>query len=642
MEFAKKGNFFTGCNYWASHAGTNMWSDWQPDVIEKDMRLLSEGGLKILRVFPLWPVFQPIKALRSGYGDVREFRAGEDLLKDDEAGKAGISMEAISCFKEFISIAEKYGFKLIVGLVTGWMSGRFYAPDALAHLNAITDPSSIKWQIRFVKFFVKYFNGEKSIVGWDLGNECNCMGKVSTRDEAWLWSSTIANAIRACDNIRPVISGMHSISPLGEWAIEDQGEITDLLTTHPYPLFTPGCNLDPLNSIRSILHATAESCYYRDIGNKPCFVEEIGSLSNMLASESTVAQYVRPNLFTLWAHDLRGFLWWCGFDQHFLTHAPYDWCSTEGELGLVRADKSAKPVFDILKEFSQFISTFPLKQLPERIRDAVCIISDGQEHWKIAYNSFILAKQAGIDIEFQYETQNIKEAQLYMLPSIKGLKVINKHVWMQLIEKVKAGAVLYISYEDGLLDRFEEVAGVRVEMRQYRYKNTFVKMEKLDGQPVLGMNSAVKLTLNPVNARVLGTEEDGNPVFTCAELGKGKVFFLSFPVEQELSNRAAGYHNSDSESYWKIYKHIASKISREKVVYNESPMIGVTEHPIDQNSRIIAAVNYSTTDSEAIFYTCSDWEPEEVYYGNCIKKEGQRLSAIIPANDALVFKLTKL
>jgi len=32
----EEGKFITGCNYWASHAGTNIWSDWRPDVIEKD------------------------------------------------------------------------------------------------------------------------------------------------------------------------------------------------------------------------------------------------------------------------------------------------------------------------------------------------------------------------------------------------------------------------------------------------------------------------------------------------------------------------------------------------------------------------------------------------------------------------------
>ena len=37
QKLFESGKFFTGCNYWASHAGTNMWHDWQPDVVESDL-----------------------------------------------------------------------------------------------------------------------------------------------------------------------------------------------------------------------------------------------------------------------------------------------------------------------------------------------------------------------------------------------------------------------------------------------------------------------------------------------------------------------------------------------------------------------------------------------------------------------------
>ena len=31
------GAFYTGCNYWASHAGVYMWRDWNGEQVEKDM-----------------------------------------------------------------------------------------------------------------------------------------------------------------------------------------------------------------------------------------------------------------------------------------------------------------------------------------------------------------------------------------------------------------------------------------------------------------------------------------------------------------------------------------------------------------------------------------------------------------------------
>lgn len=59
-DLTKDGNFVVGCNYWASYAGTHMWQNWKPEIIEKDFKQLSENGIKVLRVFPLWPEFQPI------------------------------------------------------------------------------------------------------------------------------------------------------------------------------------------------------------------------------------------------------------------------------------------------------------------------------------------------------------------------------------------------------------------------------------------------------------------------------------------------------------------------------------------------------------------------------------------------------
>ena len=37
--------FALGCNYWASHAGTEMWRRWDADVVEKDFAALEAHGV---------------------------------------------------------------------------------------------------------------------------------------------------------------------------------------------------------------------------------------------------------------------------------------------------------------------------------------------------------------------------------------------------------------------------------------------------------------------------------------------------------------------------------------------------------------------------------------------------------------------
>jgi hypothetical protein len=309
------GRFTIGCNYWASHAGTSMWRDWRPEVIEADFTRLAASGLEVLRIPPpLWPDFQPIVQLRGQNGTLVQIRLGPDELPlpHDAVGQAGVSAVMLDRFIALCDLAERHGIKLIIGLVTGWMSGRLFFPPALESLNPITDATSIAWQTKLVHAIMRHSRHHPAIQAWDLGNECNCMGAAPTRNAVYLWTAAITNAIRAADATRPVISGIHSIatptcSVPNSWTIDDQGDLTDLLTTHPYPYWTRHTRNDPINTFRTSLHATAETRFYADIGGKPCFAEEIGTMGPMIAGDRASGDFARINLLSLWANDCRGF-----------------------------------------------------------------------------------------------------------------------------------------------------------------------------------------------------------------------------------------------------------------------------------------------------------------------------------------------
>lgn len=120
----------------------------------------------------------------------------------------------------------------------------------------------------------------------------------------------MTGAIRSVDASRPVVSGMHSLEPIGHWTIQDQAEHCDILTTHPDPLWSRHTSQDPLDSLRITLHATAETRMYADIGGKPCFAEEIGTMGPLMGEWAAACRFVRVHLFSLWAHDCRGLQWW--------------------------------------------------------------------------------------------------------------------------------------------------------------------------------------------------------------------------------------------------------------------------------------------------------------------------------------------
>ena len=139
-------------------------------------------------------------------------------------------------------------------------------------------------------------------------------------------------------------------------------------------------------------------------------------------------------LFSGWANDCHGLLWWCAFDLD-LDYPPYTWTSMERNLGLMRADRSARPALDELKKFHDFLQGLPFETLPPRKTEAVCVLTEGQDNWAAAYSAFILAKEAGFDLEFEKAGQTLADAPLYVVPSLQGFKNFNKADWLSCWQK---------------------------------------------------------------------------------------------------------------------------------------------------------------------------------------------------------------
>ncbi len=665
MLLDRKGSFFIGCNYWASRTGTHMWRNWDVNIVETDLERLSKAGIQVLRIFPLWTDFQPINLLRQGFGEPAEYRMGELPLTDDEEGLAGINKEVVGHFSEFIGLAGKYGLKLVVGLVTGWMSGRLFVPPALEGLDILTDPVAIMWQVRFVKYMVRRFKSEEAIIAWDLGNECNCMGKVTSRAQAWNWTCAIADAIRSEDTTRPVVSGMHSLQTEGNgnWLITDQAELTDILTTHPYTSPTYGSDTDPANTIQPLLHPVANTLFYKDIGGKPCFVEETGTFGPMCLSDDISADYARCNLFNLWAHDCRGYMWWCANDFSDVDFAPYDWFMMERELGLFRHDGTKRPVLEEMGAFMELINKFPYGILPGRIIDAVCILPNVKETWPLAYSSFILAKQAGLDIEYQYADQKLKDSGLYLLPGTSGVfgKGIKHSRMKAILEKVIDGSILYISTDGACFDSFESYSGVRVQTRERSMAADKVKLMTESGPYELPLAGTYKLHVQAVNADILASEEDGNPAMTCAKYGKGYIVFLRYPLERYIHGKPGLFCKSGAIPYWRLYrvlKNLLNKVRADtgkgagtggigyggcrRIADKDNPMVSMTEHIIDRQRRVLVLVNNMPETAYVTIRLEDKWKLEKSLYNkgtiNLESRDGY-ISVGISKNNASVLTI---
>ena len=610
MKNFLENGFFTGINYWGSKSAINMWSEFDAESIENDLSLLRDAKITHLRVFPLWSVFQPLHALY-GPSNIYEYTFGEDPLPDTPAGRAGVSEEACQKFEKFCAIAEKYGMKLIVALITGHMSFRTYNPPAFDGKALLSDPTVIKWQLRFVKYFVSRFKQESSIVGWDLGNEaCNMPGMTNNPDSFYVWCSSIADAIRVSDPTRPVISGLDRSSiDTGSSSLKMIGEICDIHTTHPYNVFsTQG---SPLTTSLPILDLPFKCRLGEDVGGIPTFVQEFGSVGYMNCSKKTEADFYRAALLTSLAHGCHGTMWWCAFDQGHHSYAPYRWNTIGSQYGFFDKDLNAKPLVKENKDFCALLEKLPNHNLPIAKTDGVILIPrEESPSTDLLRATYAACKQADLNMGFSYLLDPIPDSPLYIIPSIKGNKSIPKNRLDELLCKVRSGSVLYLCADTGLLRDLPTISGV-----EFAYREKICEKRTLTlGEHKLPISTEYFYKPETISADVVGRDEDGEAVFFKNKFGEGYIYTMTLPLESYMASTPKIFHDPNAPAYREVYKEIARAANIEKLCYSSDPFVMLTEHYGDDGEIYVFAINYHNKATKA-HISIKDGYIAETLYG---------------------------
>ncbi len=570
-----------GCNYWASNAGTEMWRNFDEAVIRDDLKILSSHGVKYIRVFPNWRDFQPVEPLYTARGDFREYRMIDGSLPKNRYYLEETMLER---FGRFCDICADFDLKVIVGLVTGWMSLRLFVPPALYGKDLFTDPTALYFEQLLVMGIVERFKHHSAIYAWDHGNECHCMGKVENHFVSASWIQMISNAVYSQDRTRPLISGINTVTTDGAWRIDEQAAVCDMMVTHPYPFWTRLSNNDKNTYIKTTLLPTAMTKLYADLGKKPCFIEEFGTMGPGVCSEDLAADVLRVNYFSNLAVGTLGILWWCANEQSELMTPPYTWTMVETELGMIYQNREPKPVLREMKRLSELDFDIP----PAKI-DAVCLLTEGQDTWGVAFMGYVLAKQSGLNISFADASKEIPDASVYMLPSIKENDILPKELYLKLKEKVKAGAKLYISQDTGFLADFEGLTG-----------NKILDSELAEDDDVLVLNGKEiryhrnrKVYIENTRAVQIKT-----PLITRADYGEGEVYYVNFPAEAMLIGKSHAFDWNVHEVYREVFRDELA--AHEVGIKNEN--VALTLHEAG-DKLICVAVNHSEKTQSIEFIT---------------------------------------
>ncbi len=585
-----------GCNYWASNAGAEMWVNWQPSVIRADLNTLRQNGVTYLRVFPNWRDFQPVEALYQHNGVFREYRLTGDRVPENEYYLDEQMMER---FDQFCDICQEYGMKLIVGLLTGWMSGRLFIPPALQGKNLCNDMSCIYFEQMFITGFVKRFKHKDTIYAWDHGNECSCLGTPVDAVSADAWVQILSNAIYAQDRSRPLISGFHSLDLNGEWSIFGQAVACDILVSHPYPYWSRIAKNDTTNYIRTTLYPSAVTKLYADVSRKPCLIEEIGSMGPSVCSEERAADLLNVTFFSDLANGGEGVLWWCAHDQSHLMTSPYTWIMPENELGMIDGNGQPKPVLRRMKELDALARRLELP-FAKAHEDAVCLLTQGQDSFGVGCMAFMLAKQAHMNIAFADASKPLPNAQVYMLPSITGTSVMPKERYRDLLERVHNGATLYISQDGANLIGFEALTGNRIVDTE---SSVYSSEIELNGFHIPYRSKSHSL-IEQIEAEPIQTSQITKHMY-----GSGMVYYVNFPVEAMLID---GRRTLDTP-VCEIYKEIFRTQIEQHPVRCRNRDVAITYHWKDERLFVVV-VNHSEQKQEIQLDT--DMQLVQLVYGN--------------------------
>lgn len=318
-----------GVNYTPSQGWFHHWLDFDLDAVRADLDSVAALGLDHIRVFPLWPVFQPNRTL------IRP-RAVEQLVA-------------------LVDAAAERGLDVNVDGLQGHLSSYDFRPAWTVtwhRRNMFTDPEVVDGEARYLRALAGALADRPNFLGMTLGNEVNQFAGDPHPDpdritpgqaDAWL-----ERLLAACEQGAPGRAHLHACYDAA-WYVDD----------HP---FTPAhaARRGFATAIHSwVFNGTAQrygpgstamaqhSAYmielskaWADDPHRPVWLQEVGAPAPHVPAAGAGAFARTTIAAALDCPDLWGVTWWC---SHDVDRRLADFPELEYSLGLLTSGREVKP-----------------------------------------------------------------------------------------------------------------------------------------------------------------------------------------------------------------------------------------------------------------------------------------------------------
>ncbi|MGK5631260.1 glycoside hydrolase 5 family protein [Streptomyces sp. URMC 123] len=351
-----------GANYTPSRGWFHHWLDFDLDEVRRDFDSLAALGLDHLRVFPLWPVFQPHRSL--------------------------IRPRALAQLVQLVDAGAERGLDIAVDALQGHLSSFDFVPAWLRtwhRRNLFTDAEAVAGEAAYVEALAAALADRPGFLGMTLGNELNqfCDARhpdpdPCTEAEAGRW---LSHLLSVCERAAP-----------GRWHTHCEDDSVWFRDGHP---FTPAhaTRLGAATTVHAwVFNGTAQrhgrtgaatlhhAEYLIELSKawarpgRPVWLQEVGAPAPLIPAEHA-APFAEATLENaLVCTDLRAVTWWC---SHDVSRSLVDFPELEYGLGLLTSDREVKPAGRVLARAAEGLRAH---WSPPPPRTTGLLLDAGDEH----------------------------------------------------------------------------------------------------------------------------------------------------------------------------------------------------------------------------------------------------------------------
>ncbi len=351
-----------GVNYTPSAGWFHHWLDFDLDAVRADFDSIAALGLDHVRVFPLWPVFQPNRTL--------------------------IRPRAVEQLTALVDAAGERGLDVAVDGLQGHLSSFDFLPSwtqTWHRRNIFTDPEVLDGQAAYLRTLADALSERPNFLGMTLGNEINQFSGAPHPDpdratpaeaEAWL-----RRMLDACEQGAPGRLHLHA-SYDAAWYLDEHpftpwhsARIGAATAVHSW-VFNGTAQRYGAHSTATAQHAAylvELSKAWADDPARPVWLQEVGAPAPHITPQDAARFTGATVEAVLDCPDLWGVTWWC---SHDVDRSLADFPELEYSLGLLTTDRTVKPAGARLAEAA---AEARRSWQPPKPRSTAVVVATGDE-----------------------------------------------------------------------------------------------------------------------------------------------------------------------------------------------------------------------------------------------------------------------